>query len=174
MNSDATATHATRRATALDLAALADLVRDEVHAQRDLALAFELATEIDWREFVAAKLRDPQRVIFVTEHEGEVAAYIELRLAQRQKQRWIRRLLRKQAPAQVGIVEDIYVSPGLRLRHCGTNLLEQGLAWLKSHGTTCVVAGVWARNTRSLQFFEGREFTQRRVTLRREISRDAD
>jgi GNAT superfamily N-acetyltransferase len=169
VSSELNASCTVRRATALDLTALAELVRDEVHAQRDLARCFELASDIDWREFVDAKLRDPDRAILVTEHEGKVVAYSELRLARRQRRPWILRLLRMKAPARVGIVEDIYVSPRLRLRYCGTNLLEEGLAWLKSHGVKRVVAGVWARNTRSLQFFGKREFTQRRVTLRREI-----
>lgn len=162
-----------RPATRQDLPQLAALVRWEVYDQQRLSGYLHLAPDIDWVRYVTAKLRRPDIQILVSEQDGKLVGYVELRLLSsgrrslssrlRTAARHLRRLLnyrndRFQPPRRLGVIEDIYIVPAFRRQNLGAFLLQDSFVWFRSRQVVTVHGSIWQANTVSLQFCQKQGF----------------
>ena len=71
-----------RLATQQNLPQLADLVREELEQQRRVDPSSQLNPDVDWTEYVSAKLRRTDAEILVAEKGGTLVGYIDVRIVQ--------------------------------------------------------------------------------------------
>ncbi len=154
-------TASSRPATQRDAAPLAVLLRDAIHHQAALADAFRLRPDIDWQVYSAAKLAHPDVHLRVVEQDGQIVAFVELRLIRSSNRLGLRALaplrcwrLPPASPPPYGIVQDIYISPPLRRRGLASILLQDAHCWFNARGATHVRAAIWQANHGSFQLFQ--------------------
>ena len=141
-----------RTARREDLGELAELVRQEVLLQHELANWFELKDDVDWKQNVSLRLRARDTEILVAELNGRLVGYVETRRAPR-----------------LATIEDVYVAPSIRRAGCGRALVGEGLRRLKKRGVSQVHAAIWAANEESQAFFARLGFHTLSVTLIRRL-----
>ncbi len=165
---------AARRAGQADLPQLAELMRQEVEHQKQLAGFFELLPDVDWRHYVAAKLGAPDIGLFVAEHDGRLAGFVEACVTAHAARGSGRRLLLAASHMlgymrhfASGSIEDIYVLPALRRHDIASALVACSYGWFRSWGVREVHASIWAGNEASLRFFSRLGFEPVKMTMRR-------
>jgi ribosomal protein S18 acetylase RimI-like enzyme len=164
MSADAPAGPNIRRATSADLARVGRLgaLLVEAHHEFDARrfLAARSRTAADYAGFLGSQLGEPEVVVLVADHGGEVIGYAYAALEGYD-------YMSLRGPAAV--LHDLVVDPGHRGRGVGRLLLEAALAHLKSRGAPRVVLSTAERNDAAQRLFAGAGFRRTMVEMTREL-----
>jgi len=173
-----------RPAARPDLESLVALVRSELECKEQFSQTFKLASDIDWSEYVAAKLRPGSSQLLVAQSAQGLVGYIEFRVAGQSGGRSgnrLKRLLKlilnrgslppvvPVQPRQYGYIEDVFVLPDLRSQGVASRLIQSALAWFAERDIHQVEAAVWSPNRASLGLFEKLGFRQVRILVGRSV-----
>lgn len=177
---------AIRPAEGRDVAALAHMVRQHVERQRELAAgAFELEPDIDWAEYVRARLARANARIFVAEADSRLIGYVDARIAgahtapKQSPRRYLRKLLGRSSagasarilrPRSIGVIEEVYVEPEERRRGVAVALASRAIDWLEAAGAREIEVNVWSANQASRALASKLGFRPARLVLRRPSS----
>ena len=82
-----------RPAVIADLRQLIALFQQEVAYQRQIHPFFDLASGVDWSDFVRAKLKNSYERVFVAERDEQLVGYINVRAEYSPTPRLLRRIL---------------------------------------------------------------------------------
>jgi ribosomal protein S18 acetylase RimI-like enzyme len=160
-----------REAGREDLPRFAELLRQEILCQVELAGFLKLRTSVDWNELAASKLGQPQTGILVADLGGRIVGFVELRIAGSVTLGMrLRALAGLGGVARKGFVEDLFVEAEARRGGHARALIRAAESWFGERGVTEILAGVWAPNRPSLELFKGMGFEPMRTIMRRECS----
>ena len=146
-----------RSATRHDLPQLAELVCQEVEYQEKLAQCFQLVPQVDWVQYVSAKLQDDFTKVLVIEQGRRLTGFIEVRIVQAGQHK-VLAPFRQQSRDVYGFIEDIFVVPVMRRQGIALALVEHSLHWLQDQQISQVRVGIWQANQTSLNFFHKLNF----------------
>ncbi len=164
MSADAPSGPSIRRATSADLPRIGELgaILVETHHEFDARrfLAASNRTPADYATFLGSQLEDPDVVILVADHNGDMIGYAYAALEGYD-------YMSLRGPA--GVLHDIVVDPGHRGRGVGRRLLDATLAHLKSRGAPRVVLSTAERNEAAQRLFASAGFRRTMVEMTREL-----
>jgi ribosomal protein S18 acetylase RimI-like enzyme len=120
-------------------------------------------TEDGYATFLGTQLDEPNVVMLVAEHDGDVIGYTYAGI-----EGWDYMSLR--GPA--GVLHDIVVAPAGRGSGIGRMLLDATLAALRARGTRQVVLWTAERNVSALGLFDRAGFRRTMVEMTRELDGD--
>ena len=153
-----------RRATNADLPTLGRLGALLVQQHHDFDsrrfLAGDRSTRHHYAEFLGSQLDDPDVLVLVAEHEGQVIGYTFAAM-----EGYDYKSLR--GPA--GLLHDILVDPIYRSRGVGTQLLAETLSMLQSKGARQIVLSTAERNESAQRLFTRMGFRRTMIEMTREL-----
>lgn len=145
-----------RRATAEDLPILAqmgtELARQHQRYDQDRFHTFD-PVEKSFADFYRNELGDDNAALFVAEVAGRAAGYVFVRIEPDNFVEWFK---------ATGWIHDLYVARAFRRTKVGYELMEAGIAHLRSLGSPGVMLAVASKNAKARRFFKRRGF---RVTM---------
>ena len=117
-------------------------------------------TEAGYAAFLGTQLDDPDVVMLVAEHEGEIVGYVWGGLEGMD-------YMALRGPA--GALYDIVVDPGYRGRGIGRSLLDSALAALADKGAPRVVLSTAEQNEPAQHLFARAGFRRTMIEMTREL-----
>lgn len=100
--------------------------------------------EAGYGRFLVSQLANPDSVVLVAEHAGEVVGYV---FADVEPTNWM------ELRGPCGVVQDIYVDGAARHLGAGRGLLEAAIDWIRSRGRSQVVLMTKTRNEHAQHLF---------------------
>ncbi len=175
-----------RAATLDDIPALARLAREQAEYQARLDCALHVEQAADWHSYIAARLRRTNAAILVAERSGEIAGFIDIRIAQQgvpPRRRGLRaaarRLLDRASKTQpsvlgyrrYGFIEDVYVAPSSRRTGAGValKLHESAEKWFEQRQVMQMEGTVATSNAEVLELVRKLGYQPVRVLIRKEL-----
>jgi ribosomal protein S18 acetylase RimI-like enzyme len=153
-----------RRATTADLPPLGRLGALLVQQHHDFDsrrfLGASRSTPHHYAEFLGSQLDDPDVLVLVAEHEGQVIGYTFSAM-----EGYDYKSLR--GPA--GLLHDIVVDPDHRGRGIGSRLLAETLSMLQSKGARQIVLSTAERNESAQRLFARMGFRRTMIEMTREM-----
>jgi ribosomal protein S18 acetylase RimI-like enzyme len=171
-----------REATADDVGQLAPLFRQQFELQRQFVDYYALQPDFDWIAFVQGKLVRPDRTIFIVEHDGQLIAYITLRIygyaGPRRVPSGLKRLWRWKRstpsptlrPLPRGVMEDIFVVEACRRQSIAEALVSHAIEWFKAKGIQRVEAAIFADNVGPQNLLNKFGFNTFRLAMHKDIT----
>ena len=137
-----------RPAKKTDTSQLSVLMRQQIELQQGYDRLLQLVSNVDWDEYVSAKLDAPASTILVAEKDGNLVGYIDIRIAQqgvlaatsrfKAIARVVLRFWRRYPtlilqPRRYGFIDDVYVADSLRNRPVGVGvrLIKSSFDWFE-------------------------------------------
>jgi ribosomal protein S18 acetylase RimI-like enzyme len=155
-----------RRAMTSDLPALGRLGALLVQQHHDFDarrfLGASRSTPRHYAEFLGSQLDDPDVLVLVAEHDGQVIGYTFAAM-----EGYDYKSLR--GPA--GLLHDILVDPDHRGRGVGSRLLDETLSTLRSKGARQIVLSTAERNESAQRLFARIGFRRTMVEMTRELDK---
>jgi ribosomal protein S18 acetylase RimI-like enzyme len=155
-----------RRAMTSDLPALGRLGALLVQQHHDFDarrfLGASRSTPRHYAEFLGSQLDDPDVLVLVAEHDGQVIGYTFAAM-----EGYDYKSLR--GPA--GLLHDILVDPDHRGRGVGSRLLDETLSALRSKGARQIVLSTAERNESAQRLFARIGFRRTMVEMTRELDK---
>lgn len=154
-----------RRATNADLPTLGRLGALLVQQHHDFDprrfLAGGKSTPHHYAEFLGSQLDDPDVLVLVAEHQGQVIGYTFAAM-----EGYDYKSLR--GPA--GLLHDILVDPDHRGQGVGSRLLDETLSVLQSKGARQIVLSTAERNESAQRLFTRSGFRRTMIEMTRELA----
>lgn len=175
-----------RPATKTDIPQLSDLVRRQIELQQGYDCLLQLVPDVDWDEYVSAKLDAPRSAILVAEKDGDLVGYIDIRIARqgilaatsrfKAIARLVLRLWRNYPtsilqPRRYGFIEDIYVVDSLRNRPVGAGgrLIKSSFDWFEQQQVSHIECTCAMPNQIAQKFVRKFGFEPTRVLMRKRL-----
>jgi ribosomal protein S18 acetylase RimI-like enzyme len=140
------------------------LVRTHHDFDPERFLAATPQTEHGYASFLGTQLEEPDIVVLVAEHDGEVVGYTYAGVEGTD-------YMALRGPA--GVLYDIVVNPAHRGQGVGRRLLDATLAALKAKGAPRVVLSTAERNEPAQRLFARAGFRRTMIEMTRELEGDA-
>ena len=116
--------------------------------------------EAGYGRFLVSQLEDPESLVLVAEHAGDVVGYV---FAAVESTNW----MELRGPS--GIVHDIYVDESARRLGAGRALLRAAIAWVRSKGRTQIVLLTKTRNEDAQRLFASLGFRPTMIEMTLEL-----
>ncbi|WP_217199956.1 GNAT family N-acetyltransferase [Streptomyces buecherae] len=119
------------------------------------------SVDVDWprgfgHQDFAAGIDDPNRLLLVADHGGQVVGHLTASVAEGSAKR----------PARTATLVSLYLRPAHRRGGLGARLVGQFLAWAKEAEAELAEVSAYSSNTDAISFYERNGFTSQSVTLR--------
>ena len=114
--------------------------------------------ESGYGRFLVSMLGDPDRLVLVAEHSGDVVGYV---FAEVEPISW------KELRGPSGFIHDLFVDDRMRGQGAGRALLTEAIAWIRSKGMTQIVLWSEWNNATAQRLFANTGFrrTMMEMTL---------
>lgn len=175
-----------RPAAKTDIPQLGDLMRRQIELQQGYDSLLQPVSDVDWDEYVSAKLDTPASTILVAEKDGDLLGYVDIRIARqgvlpatsrlKAIARVVLRLWRNYPtlilqPRRYGYLEDIFVVDSVRRQPVGVGikLFNSSLEWFKQQGVDHVEGTISTSNELAQRVAKKAGFEPIRVLIRKRL-----
>jgi len=156
--------HTIRPATSGDLAALgrlgASLMRAHYEFDADRFMRPQRGVEQGYGSFLGSQLNDPDSIVLVAEHDGEVVGYV---YAAVEPPSW------KELRDRAGYIHDVLVAEGHRRSGIAEALMNAAIAWLRTRDVPRVVLGTASQNETAQRLFRRLGFRPTMIEMTKEL-----
>ncbi|MEO5896119.1 MAG: GNAT family N-acetyltransferase [Vicinamibacterales bacterium] len=153
-----------RSATERDLAAVgrlgALLIRGHYEFDPERFMRPQSGDEQGYGSFLGSQLNDPDSIVLVAEHDGEVVGYV---YAAVEPPSW------KELRDRAGYIHDVLVAEGHRRSGMAEALMNAAIEWLRTRGVPRVVLGTASQNENAQRLFRRLGFRPTMIEMTKEL-----
>jgi GNAT superfamily N-acetyltransferase len=118
------------------------------------------SAEKGYARFLGGVLGSEEAVVFVAEHDGDVAGYV---YAELEPLSW------KELRGPAGFIHDILVVESSRRSGVAVKLMQAAIDWLRDHGAPRVILGTAAKNASAQTLFRTLGFRDTMIEMTLEL-----